>query len=233
MKRDARIAGLLYLAVVVAGIFYLGYVPSRLALPDDGVALVARLVQSETLFRLGIAAELACNVAFLLLPLALYRLLVDTSRPAAVLMVALAAASVPVAFANATHHLDVLSLLDHAGKLQALAGAPLPAQVMSQLDAHRNGLLVLEVFWGAWLLPFGYLVTKCARLPRLLGVLLMLGGLGYLTDFLGTLLIPWYAGSAVAEYVTLPASLGEIGTCLWLLVMGAREPSGQPRVSVA
>lgn len=68
-------------------------------------------------------AELTCNVAFLLLPLALYRLLVEAGRNAAALMVALAAASVPVAFANAMHPLNVLSLLDHADDLQAFTGA--------------------------------------------------------------------------------------------------------------
>jgi len=225
MKGNARIAGLLYLMVVVAGIFYLGYVPSRLAGAHGAAATVAHLAQSETLFRLGIAAELACNIAFLLLPLALYRLLADTDRSAATLMVAFATASVPLAFVNALHHLDVLSLLRKAGHLQALTAAQLQVQVMLELDAHRQGLLALEVFWGAWLLPFGYLVTRCGFLPRLLGVLLVLGGLGYLVDFLATLLLPGYPASVVADYITLPASLGEIGTCLWLLVSGARMPA--------
>lgn len=225
MKRDARVAGLLYLVTVVTGIFYLGYVPSQLATHGDATATVARLVQSETLFRLGIVAELACNVAFLLLPLALYRLLGATGRTAALLMVAFAVPSVPMAFANASHHLSVLSLLDPAGSLQSFGSGQRQAQVMLQLDAHRHGLLLLEIFWGLWLLPFGYLVCKCGSLPWLLGVLLMLGGLGYLADFLATLLLPGYPTSAVADYIMLPASLGEIGICLWLLVIGVRLPA--------
>lgn len=225
MKKDARVAGLLYLVTVVTGIFYLGYVPSQLAAHGDATATVARLVQSETLFRLGILAELACTVAFLLLPLALYRLLGATGRTAAVLMVAFAVPSVPIAFANASHHLSVLSLLDPAVSLRSLGSGQLQAQVMLQLDAYRQGLLVLEIFWGLWLLPFGYLVCKCGFLPRLLGVLLMLGGLGYLADFLATLLLPGYPASAVADYIMLPASLGEIGICLWLLVVGVRLPA--------
>ena len=216
MKKDARVAGLLYLVTVVTGIFYLGYVPSQLAAHGDATATVARLVQSETLFRLGILAELACTVAFLLLPLTLYRLLGATGRTAAVLM---------VAFANASHHLSVLSLLDPAVSLRSLGSGQLRAQVMLQLDAYRQGLLVLEIFWGLWLLPFGYLVCKCGFLPRLLGVLLMLGGLGYLADFLATLMLPGYPASAVADYIMLPASLGEIGICLWLLVVGVRLPA--------
>lgn len=225
MKRNAGTAGLLYLVTVLTGMFYLGYVPSRLASHGDAAAMVALVLQSETLFRLGIVAELACHVAFLLLPLALYRLLAGAGRHAAVLMVAFATASVPVAFANVVHRFEVLSLLDGAPYLQAFTTAQLHAQVLLQLDAYRSGLLVLEVFWGAWLLPFGYLVFKCGFLPRLLGVLLVLGGMGYLADFLGTVLLPAYPASTMADYIMLPASLGEIGTCLWLLALGVRPPA--------
>jgi hypothetical protein len=225
MKGNARVAGLLYLVTVVTGMFYLGYLPSQLASHGNAAVAVARILHAETLFRLGIAAELACNAAFLLLPLALYRLLAGSGRRAAVLMVAFATASVPVAFANVTHRLDVLSLLGGAGYLKTFTAAQLQAQVMLQLDAYRHGLLVLEVFWGAWLLPFGYLVFRCGFLPRLLGVLLMLGGMGYLVDFLGSLLLPAYPASSLADYVMLPASLGEIGTCLWLLTVGVRQPA--------
>jgi hypothetical protein len=210
---------------VVTGMFYLGYVPSQLASHGDAAAKVAAVLQSEMLFRLGIVAELVCHAAFLLLPLALYRLLGDSGRKAAVLMVAFATASVPVAYANVVHRFEVLSLLGDAQYLQAFTTAQLHTQVMLQLDAYRHGLLVLEVFWGAWLLPFGYLVYRCGFLPRLLGVLLVLGGTGYLIDFLATLLLPAYPSSPAADYILLPASAGEIGTCLWLLTVGARQPA--------
>lgn len=222
MKGNARLAGLLYLVTVVTGMFYLGYVPSRFVSHGDASVAAAQILHAGTLFRLGIAAELLCNAAFLLLPLALYRLLAGTGPKAAVLMVAFAVASVPVAFANVVHRFEALSLLGGAGYLQVFTPAQLHAQVMLQLDAYRHGLLVLEVFWGAWLLPLGYLVFRCGFLPRLLGVLLVLGGVGYLVDFLGTLLLPSYPASPVADYFMLPASLGEIGTCLWLLTVGVR-----------
>jgi hypothetical protein len=94
---------------------------------------------------------------------------------------------------------------------------------MLSLDAYKEGLRVVQIFWGLWLLPFGYLVFKSGILPRALGILLMLGCFGYLIDFTGRALFPGYAESGIAGFVRLPASLGEIGICLWLLVMGARE----------
>ena len=227
MNRTARIAGLLYLVVIATGIFNLGYVSSQLSAHGDPAGTMLRITQSEWLFRLGILADLLCHAAFLLLPLALYRLLAPTGRTAALLMVVFAVIQVPIAYANATHRLDVLWLLGGPHP-RAFTTDQLHAQVMLALAAYRHGLLVLEVFWGLWLLPLGYLIFRCGFLPRVLGVLLMLGCLGYLADFLGTLLLPSYPASTVADYITLPASLGEIGTCLWLLVMGARLPLKLP-----
>ena len=68
-KRTARIAGVLYLIVVLAGIFSLGYVPSQLHVTGDAAATVGNIVAHESLFRLGIVAGMICYVAFLLLPL--------------------------------------------------------------------------------------------------------------------------------------------------------------------
>lgn len=223
-KRTARIAGLLYLIVVLAGIFSLAYVPSQIDAAGDAAATVRNIVARESLFRLGIVAGLICYTAFLLLPLALYRLLSPYGKQPAVLMVAFAVVSVPIAFAATLDKFEVLSLLSGADHLQAFGTEELQARVMLSLDAYGDGLRVVQIFWGLWLLPFGYLVFKSGILPRALGILLMLGCFGYLINFVGQMLFPGYAESGIVRFVGLPASLGEIGICLWLLVMGAREP---------
>ena len=106
LRRDGRIAGALYLVVVATGMFCLAWVPSQLG---TGVADAAAHIG---LFRAGIAAFMAMQVAFLLLPLALYRVLGDVDRRAAILMVALAAASVPIGLIALSHRMEALSLLD-------------------------------------------------------------------------------------------------------------------------
>lgn len=224
-NKTARIAGLLYLVVVVTGIFSLAYVPSKLSGHGDAAATVGNILAHEQLFRLGIVSGLLCYTAFLLLPLVLYRLLSPVDRNAAALMVAFAVSSVPISFVSLANKLDVLSLLDGTNHLQAFTADQLHAQVMLSLDAYSNGMLVASIFWGLWLLPFGYLVFKSGFLPRILGILLMLGCFGYLIDFLGTVLLHGYAEFLIARYATLPASLGEIGICLWLLVRGVKLPA--------
>jgi hypothetical protein len=223
----ARLAGLLYLIVVIAGVFRLVYVPSQILVSDDMHATINRIAASELLFRAGIASALVEQVAFLLLPLALFYLLQSVSKPIAVLMTALVAVSVPIALAGLGHQLDVLDLLNDARDKQPFAPGQLELLVKQSFDAYDNQLRITELFWGLWLLPFGYLVFKSGLLPRILGIFLMLGCFSYVVEVFGSILFTQYSGTAIAHYIRMPAAIGEIGTCLWLLVFGARRRGNQ------
>lgn len=223
LDKTARTAGLLYLVVVLTGIFSLAYVPSQITMHGEASAIASSVADSKQLFRLGIVASCVCYTAFLMLPFALYRLLRPVGRNAAVLMVAFAVASVPISFVNLLNKLNALSVLTNAGNLQGFTTQQVEDMVMLSLDAYGNGLLISELFWGLWLLPFGYLVFKSGFIPKVLGILLMAGCFGYLIDFFASVLVPGYADTIAASIATKPAALGEIGICLWLLVFGARD----------
>ncbi len=227
MTNDSRLAhgaGLVYLVVVVAGFFSQGYVPGKIAAPGAPQALLANIVSHEALFRAGIAAFMLEQIVFLALPVLLFRLLRTVHRGAALAMVVLAVVGVPISLLAVSHRLDALLLLSQP---QGMSVEMAHALAWLSLKSYASDILVASVFWGLWLLPFGYLVIKCGRLPRLLGVLLMLGGVGYLIDIFGEVLLPGYAHITFFNYVNLPAALGEVGTCLWLLVMGIRPRDGQ------
>jgi hypothetical protein len=85
-------------------------------------------------------------------------------------------------------------------------------------------MLIGEIFAGLWLIPFGYLVFKSGFIPRVLGLVLIAGGLGYLLTVFGQILAPSYDQLLIATFDTLPAGVGEIGICLWLLIVGVSEP---------
>ena len=223
-KKTARLAGLLYLILVLTGAFSLIYVPSHIIVWDDAAATVRNIVASERLFRFGIVVELLAHTIFLVLPFVLYRLLSPVDQNAAVLMVAFAAVSVPIDFVINIDKLNILSLLSGADYLRAHSTDDLQSRVMLSLDSYNNGILVAKVFWGLWLLPFGYLVFRSGFLPRVLGILLMIGCFSYLLDFTGRALLPGYGHSALAPFVRLPAAFGELGICLWLLIVGTSEP---------
>ncbi|MFH6961797.1 DUF4386 domain-containing protein [Flavobacterium plurextorum] len=214
-RNTGRIAGLLYFVVVITGIFSLGYVPSKLIVWDNPSATLTNIVNAEFLFRLGIVSGLICYTFFLFLPLVLYKLLKSFNKTYALYMVVLAIVSVPISFVNMLNKFAVLSIIS--------SGQQQKEEIMFYLNQYDFGNLIVQIFWGLWLFPFGYLVFKSAIIPRFLGILLMFGCVGYLINFFGNALFSNYAELGISSYVRLPASLGEIGTCLWLLIMGAKD----------
>jgi hypothetical protein len=212
--------------VVLTGLFALLYVPSRLIVWTDAQTTYHNIKESETLFRLSIYAGIVCYTAFLLLPLVLYKLLQHVNKTHAVAMVALALTSVPISLFNLTHKFAVLTLIN---KPDFFSAVDLPKQVLLQLEYYNNGIDVAAVFWGLWLFPFGYLVFKSGMLPKILGILLMAGCFGYIINITGGLLFPVsYKELGISGYVSLPSGLGEIGTCLWLLMAGVKTKPALP-----
>ena len=222
-NKISRLAGAVYLVVVLTGLFSLLYVPSQITVSGDPHATVSNIIAQGSLFRAGIAAFLINQVAFLLLPLVLFKLLRHVHQSVAALMVALAVVSVPIALVSLINRLDVLDILSGSYS-QTHAPGQLQSQAMLSLSAYGNGLLVTTLFWGLWLLPFGYLVIRSGFLPKVLGAFLVLGGLGYVIGVFWQILMP---NTNFPEFLLLPSAVGEIGICLWLLVVGVhrRQPS--------
>jgi hypothetical protein len=226
-KNAARIAGLLYLIIAVNGFFFLRYVPSKLIAWDNGSTTFNNLINSEQLFRLSILSEIIAYTAWVLLPLVLYKLLKPVNKTCAIFMVVFALLIVPVAFCNIQNQFAVLTLINKASFLKVVEPAQLQANVLFYLNSYDNGNLIASIFWGIWLLPFGYLVYMSGFLPKVLGILLMFGCFGYLINFIGNLLFSQYGDSSFARIITKPGSIGELGICLWLLIIGAKETKQQ------
>ncbi|MGG5210184.1 DUF4386 domain-containing protein [Chryseobacterium sp. MIQD13] len=222
-NKTARLAGLIYLVVILTGLFSLMYVPSKLIVWENPSLTFQNISSSAQLFRAGIAGSMLCYIAFTFLPLILYKLLKNVNGNYAKLMVVLALISVPVSFINLQSKFSVLTIVEGAGYLKAFNEEQLQSQVMFLLNMYNKGILIVQIFWGLWLLPFGYLVYKSGFLPRILGLFLMLGCLGYVLNVFGRTVIPHFSDYAVSDYMTLPASIGEIGTCLWLLIAGVKN----------
>jgi hypothetical protein len=106
--------------------------------------------------------------------------------------------------------------------LKGLDLSEIQLQVLFYLDSYNNGVEVSQIFWGLWLFPFGYLVYKSGFLPKILGIMLMAGCIGYLITFFGGFLSSNFHKTTFSTIVGLPASIGEIGICLWLLIMGTK-----------
>src|SRR5258708_4458269 len=110
-KNPGRFAGLLYVLMSIPGFFAMVYVPSKLIVHGNAAATANNISASETLFRLGIAAQLIGMAGFIFVALALYDLLKGVNRRHASLMVTLIVVSIPIAFLNELNSIAALVLV--------------------------------------------------------------------------------------------------------------------------
>jgi hypothetical protein len=224
LSKNARIAGLLYVAASAVGVVRLMYVPKALVVTGNASVTAANIAAHESLFRIGIVCNLVGATLWLCVPLALYRLLKGVDQALAALMVILGAVmQVPLFFVNTATDMATL-LFARGGDLVAAFDQPQRAAfVQLFLELHHSIDLANAIFWGLWLVPFGMLVYRSRCFPRFLGVWLIAACFGWLA-FSGTgFLYPEYEDKAFTY--GQPLMIGEVVMMLWLLVIGAREPS--------
>jgi len=222
----ARLAGFLYLIQAILGIFSLLYVSSSLIVSGDVAATIRNIMASESLFRLGIVSNILVPTVGILYVLVLYKLLKPVSKDIAVLMVVLALLGVPIGVFNEFTQLGVLQLLSGADYLTAFTTAQLQALAYLFVRLHSYGISLAFIFSGLWLLPLGYLVFKSGFLPRILGVVLIIGGFGYLIDVFAEFL---FSGSNLS--IGLITGLAEIFFLLWLLIKGVNVEQWEKRAA--
>jgi Domain of unknown function (DUF4386) len=221
LSKNARVAGLLYLTLLTAPLRLI-YIPNKLFVAGNASATANNIAAHETLFRLGILSDLLTGTMVIFLTLALYRLFKGVDENLARLVVILGALMVtPIYFLNTINDAAALLFARGADFLSVFDKPQRDAMVMVFLRMHRQGVLVNEVFWGLWLLPFGLLVYRSGFLPRILGVWLMLNCFAYLATSVTGLMWPQYE-ERVSNWV-FPLMLGEVAIMLWLIIMGARQ----------
>lgn len=220
-RRAARVAGLLYLFLVITGVYGIFYVSSQIIVRGDAAAVADNILSNELLFRTGIINDLVSNIIFVLLVLALYRLLKQVNEYWAKLMVALVIVQVPVVFFMEAF--NITSLMIFKGEiLKTFELSQRHDLAMLFLRINDYGMLLLEMFWGLWLLPFGLLVYRSGFIPRIFGILLIIAGMAYMTDSLVSLLFPDYS-AFINQPTLLLAAIGEISITLWLLIKGVKN----------
>jgi hypothetical protein len=203
----ARTTGLLYLALALTGL--VGFLVLRpQVFTDDAAATVAQLVQHESLARLVVALELGIVLAQALVAVWFYRLFRSVDSVAAGALAAFGLVNATAILVSAASLATALGLAldpigDTTGGVHLLAGL------------SENLWVVGGLFFGLWLVPMGSLVLRVAGMPRLLGWLLVGGGVGYVLSAFVASLAP--GAQQVADALTLPATIGEVWMIGYLL----------------
>lgn len=219
-RRTAKMAGLYYLIFILTTVIA-SYLRSRFIVPGDAAATAANILGSELFLRAGFIIELVAAVFFLLTAWALYVLLKPVNKNIALLFLLLNLGGVVVECLNTLNLYAALQFLGGANYLDAFQTGQLQAMAMSFLSLYKDGFVMTQIFFSAWLLPLGYLVYKSRFLPQFLGLLLILDFFGNMSWFLQYFLLPGYG------VLALPGNaigfIAEISLTLWLLFKGVKE----------
>ena len=223
-QKTARVAAFVFLIIFFLGMSAELFIRPGMIVPGDAAATVKNIAASEALFRLSLVSDLIRQALLMLLPLILYKLLKPVNKAVASLMVIFALVCVPITLLNELNHFAVLLLSSDADYLTAFKADQLNALVMFFLDLRKYGTFIPQVF-SFWVLLLGYLVFKSGFFPKILGFLLMIGGLCYSIQAVLFLLFPNFD----AMLLSLFAFIGEALFYLWLLIKGVNVEAWEER----
>lgn len=220
----ARLTGALYLIIIICAGFSEGFVRESLIIPGDAATTAANILASEDLYRLGFVSDLIAFICDLVVSVLLYVLLKPVNKTLALTVAALRLLAHPaIASINLLNHFMVLPLLGGADYLNVFDVGQLQAMALLLLDAHRIGYLIAGAFFGLHCFLLGFLLYRSDLFPRIFGILMTIAGIGYLLESFGNFLFPEYE-SILTWVVAIPAVLGEVTLCLWMLVKGLKTP---------
>jgi hypothetical protein len=226
LKKFARISGLLYLIVIGGGLFAEVFVREALSIPHNALATSNKIQASEMFYRWGFLADL---VNFILgLPIILFIwILFKRSHPytttLAIFFVFIANA---VFASNLLNQLHPLLVFGNADYLSAFRPDQLAVLSTIALKAQSQGYAIGLVFFGFYCLIIGCLIVKTSFIPKLLGMLYALAGLCYIINSF-TMFLSHGFSNPLFPYILIPSFIGEFSVCIWLLVMGISEQTGE------
>jgi hypothetical protein len=221
-KRLARIAGLLYLVVGILGAFAFAAVYSTMYVAGDAAATASNLIANTGLVRIGVAADLIQVTFWVFLSLTLYALLRHVSAYAARAMVVLVAIGASISFLNILFEFQGMRVATDPTFTAAVGTAGSNALAMMMLDLQHYGYYIAGIFFGLWLVPLGYLAFKSNMFPKVLGIVLVVGGIGYLADTLAAFVAPELTAT-IHPLAALLGIVAEVSLLGYLLVKGVRS----------
>ncbi len=216
--RYARVAGLLYLLIIITGAIGQIFIRGSLIVPGDAAATANHIMASQSLWRIGIAGDLLMHIFDLPVMVILYTLLNPVNKPLALLGLLFNLIQTAVLVVNKLVLLLPLIVLGNAAYVEAFTPAQIDAQIYWFTEVHDYGFGLGLIFFGFACLIYGYLLFKSGYFPKLIGLFVAVAGLSYLISSVTLLLAPAYAATGLPILVL--SLIGELAFSLWLIVKG-------------
>ena len=219
LQTYAKVGGVLFLITLVAGFFGEFYAPSRILVSGDAAATANNLLVSNSLFRAGFAGYLVEAVCDIALSLVMYVLLKPVNKNISLLAAFFGLVSTAVFASAELFYFGSSLILGGANYLTSFSPAQLNTLALLSLKMYGLGGGIFMVFYGLATGIRGYLIYRSGYLPKALGVIVMVAGLGFIINNFALVLKPAYA----SDFLALPMFLAVISMTAWLLVKGVDE----------
>ena len=216
----ARVAGALWLVVIVTGIFSEMFVRSNMLVRNDGAATSALILQHQSLFRLGVVSDITATACYLAVVAILHGLLKPAGRTLSTVAAAFGMAGSAIAGLNILSSFAPLVILTNAEHLAGFTLQQLQSLVLLQVKLYGFGTDISLIFFsGVYLILVGILVFRSRFLPRMLGAMLAFAGACYLAGSVSNFLDPELA-HAFGSLIYLPGGIAEGSMTIWLIARG-------------
>src|SRR5439155_14058540 len=229
VQRYARIAGALFLVSLVAGGFGEAYVPSKIIVSGDAAATAAKITNFGFLYRLGFAAFMTESLCDITLVLIMYALLKPVSRELSLLAAFIGLVGTALfAFAELFYFAPPL-IIGGAGYLKTFSPDQLNSLALLSLKFYGYAGMIFTAYYGmSWIIR-ACLIFRSGYLPKFLGVLMAIGGLGFVVRNFFLILAPAYAPGGLL-LLMFP---GGLLLTAWLLLKGVDIQKWNAKVNAA
>ena len=230
-RKYARIVGILYVVIFILGPFAFFMGRTSIVVPGDPSATADKLMASGQMFRLGMVAETIIVLVEIVVSAILYFLLRPVNRPLSLASSLARFAQAVLQAVNLFTAVPALLLLGGAGYLAVLSSDQMNSLLLMSTDVNAFMIIIWGLIFGFHLMLLGYLVYKSGFWPKLLGILLLVASLGYLSQSYVHLIAPEY-DSIFSTIVVILSIPGELAFTLWLLIKGLNEERWQELDSI-
>lgn len=210
----ARVAGSLYLIVIIAGIIAQMFISGRIVVNGDAAATAANILTHKNLFQLGFTVYLIEMSSQIAMTVLLYILLKPVSRSISLLALFFALTGCIIKTSSRLFYIAPLLILGGVPSLDAFNSGQVQALALLLLNVNDQAAGMALPFFGFSTLLNGVLIFRSTFLPQALGVLSVLGGLGWLTYLYPPL------GNQLLPYILVIALIGSLSQILWFLIKG-------------